>query len=173
MEVLVILEVVALALFVRAQTRGLVGRGARLLARLGIRPASGEARAARVDDALRHFYQGQPRRLALSIGYHLSAWILGSLETWLILWFLDVPVSLVTATVIEAFGTGIRFASFMVPSSLGAQEGGYVVTFLALGLQSADAVTFGLVRRLRELSWIAIGLAIFALTRRGPVVAAP
>ena len=172
MELLLILEVLALALFVRAQTRGLVGRGARLLARLGIRPASGEGRAARVDDALQDFYHRQPRRLALSIAYHLLAWILGSLETWLILYFLGVPVSLVTATVIEAFGTGIRFATFIVPSSLGAQEGGYVVTFLALGLQGADAVTFGLVRRLRELAWIAIGLLIFAVMRRGPVVAA-
>ena len=173
MQLLLVLEVVALALFVRAQTRGLVGRGARLLARLGIRPATGEGRAARVDDALRDFYHRQPRRLALSIGYHLVAWILGSLETWLILYFLGVPVSLATATVIEAFGTGIRFATFVVPSSLGAQEGGYVVTFLALGLQSADAVTFGLVRRLRELTWIGIGLVIFAVMRRGPVVAAP
>jgi putative membrane protein len=171
MELLLVLEVLALGMFVYAQTRGLVGRSARLLARLGIRHLSGDGTAARVDEALREFYRREPGRLVRSIGYHLVAWLLGSLETWLILWLLGVPVSLVTAAVIEAFGTGIRFATFLVPASLGAQEGGYVVTFLALGLGTADAVAFGLVRRIRELVWIAIGLAIFGAMRRGPVVA--
>jgi glycosyltransferase 2 family protein len=172
MELLLAVEVVALGIFIHAQTRGLVGRSARLLARLGIRRLSGDGTVARVDEALEEFYRREPRRLGLSIGYHLVAWVLGSLETWLILWFLDLPVSLATATVIEAFGTGIRFATFLVPGSVGAQEGGYVVTFLALGLSTADGLAFGLARRLRELVWIAMGLLIFAVMRRGPVVAA-
>lgn len=172
MELLLAVEVVALGLFIHAQTRGLVGRSARLLARLGIRGLAGNGAVARVDAALVEFYRREPRRLGLSIGYHLVAWLLGSLETWLILLFLDLPVSLATATVIEAFGTGIRFATFLVPASVGAQEGGYVVTFLALGLSTVDGLAFGLVRRLRELVWIAMGLLIFAVMRRGPVVAA-
>ena len=172
MEWLLALEVIALALFILMQTRGLVGWSARLLDRLKIRRLSGSNTAARVDAALADFYRREPRRLALSILVHLCAWLLGIAETWLILWFLGIPVSLATATVIEAFGTGVRFATFLIPGSLGAQEGGYVVTFLALGLSGADGVTFGLVRRLRELVWVAIGLVIFAAMKRGPVVAA-
>ena len=155
MEWLVALEVIALALFIVMQTRGLVGWSARLLDRLGIRRMSGSSTAARVDAALADFYRREPRRLALSI-----------------LWLLGIPVSWTTATVIEAFGTGIRFATFLIPGSLGAQEGGYVVTFVALGLRGADGVTFGLVRRFRELVWVGIGLLLFAAMRRGPVVAA-
>jgi len=172
MEWLVALEVLALALFILMQTRGLVGWGARVLDRLGIRRMSGSGTAARVDAALADFYRRKPRRLALSILFHLAAWLLGIAETWLILWLLGIPVSLATATVIEAFGTGVRFATFLIPGSLGAQEGGYVVTFIALGLSGADGVTFGLVRRFRELVWVAIGLALFAAMKRGPVVAA-
>jgi len=125
-----------------------------------------------VDAALADFYRREPRRLALSILFHLTAWLLGIAETWLILWLLGIPISWTTATVIEAFGTGIRFATFLIPGSLGAQEGGYVVTFVALGLRGADGVTFGLVRRFRELVWVGIGLLLFAAMRRGPVVAA-
>ena len=172
MEWLVALEVIALALFIVMQTRGLVGWSARLLDRLGIRRMSGSSTAARVDAALADFYRREPRRLALSILFHLTAWLLGIAETWLILWLLGIPVSWTTATVIEAFGTGIRFATFLIPGSLGAQEGGYVVTFVALGLRGADGVTFGLVRRFRELVWVGIGLLLFAAMRRGPVVAA-
>jgi len=172
MEWLVALEVIALGLFILVQTRGLVGWSARLLDRLGIRRLSGSGTVARVDAALADFYRREPRRLTLSILFHFAAWLLGIVETWLILWFLGIPVSLTTATVIEAFATGIRFATFLIPGSLGAQEGGYVVTFVALGLTGADGVTFGLVRRFRELVWVGIGLALFAGMRRGPVVAA-
>ena len=172
MEWLVALELIALTLFILTQTRGLVGWSARLLDRLGIRRLSGSGTAARVDAALVDFYRREPRRLTLSILFHFAAWLLGIVETWLILWFLGIPVSLTTATVIEAFATGIRFATFLIPGSLGAQEGGYVVTFVALGLTAADGVTFGLVRRFRELVWVGIGLALFAGMRRGPVVAA-
>ena len=162
MEALVGLEVLALALFIVMQTRGLVGWSARLLARLGIRRLGTGGTAARVDEALADFYRRAPGRLALSIVFHLVAWLLGSVEAWLILSFLGVPVSLATATVIEAFGTGIRFATFLVPASLGVQEGGYAVTFLALGLSTVDGVAFGLVRRIRELVWVALGLLVFS-----------
>jgi len=79
--------------------------------------------------------------------------------------FLGTPVSLVTATVIEAFGTGIRFATFMIPGSLGALEGGYAATFAALGLGGTMGVSFSLVRRIREIVWIGVGLVAFAFLR--------
>src|SRR2546429_6789600 len=116
----------------------------------------------RIDDVLARFYQTAPWRVVLSIAFHLVAWLLGSLEAWLILKFLGVPVSLTTATVIESFGTAIRFATFLIPASLGALEGGYVVTFAALGLGSTTAVSFSLVRRVREAVWVGLGLLVFA-----------
>jgi hypothetical protein len=165
MEWLVALEIVALAIFVLAQTRGLAAFGGRLLARFGARRFEGHAGFGRVDRALAEFYLRRPGRLTLSIALHFVAWLLGALETWMILRFLGTPVSLVTATVIEAFGTGIRFATFMIPGSLGALEGGYAATFGALGLGGTMGVSFSLVRRLREIVWIAVGLVAFAFLR--------
>ena len=173
MQWLLGLEVLALAIFIVAQGRGLVGWSACLLGRLGVPQVGAGATAGRVDRALRGFYLRAPRRLALSIAFHLVAWLLGVVEAYLILGFLGVPVSVATATVIEAFGTGVRLATFLVPASLGVQEGGFVVTFVALGLSPAHGVTFGLVRRLREIAWIALGLALFATGRREPLAAPP
>ena len=165
MEWLLALELVALSLFVLAQTRGLAAFGGRVLALLGAHRFARHEGLGRVDRALSGFYLGQPGRLALSIVYHFAAWLLGALEAWMILWLLGTPVSLVTATVIEAFGTAIRFATFAIPGSLGALEGGYAATFSALGLGGTMGVTFSLVRRLREIVWIAVGLVAFALLR--------
>ena len=161
---LLAIETVALAGFVVAQTRGMFAWGGRLLVQLGV-PAGGHAALGRIDQVLARFYRTAPLRLALSIGFHLVAWLLGAVETWLILGFLGVSVSLTTATVIEAFGTAIRFATFLIPASLGALEGGFVATFAALGLGTTPAVAFSLVRRLREAVWVGIGLGAFALMR--------
>ena len=170
MQWLLGLEVLALVAFIVVQTRGVVVWTVGLLERLGVRQEGAGHAAARVDRTLHTFYRHTPRRLTLSITFHLVAWLLGAVESYLILQFIGVPVSLLTATVIEAFGTGVRFATFLVPASLGVQEGGFVVTFVALGLSAADGVAFGLVRRLRELVWVAVGLALFAVSRR-PIVA--
>jgi glycosyltransferase 2 family protein len=159
------IEAVALGLFVLVQTRGMLGWTLRLVERLGVRPPRVQATLGRVDDALGQFYRTAPGRLGLSIGFHFIAWLMGSVETWLILKFLGSEVSLATATVIEAFGTAIKVATFLVPASLGVLEGGFLATFATLGLSSTTAISFSLVKRLREAVWVAIGLIAFAVMR--------
>ena len=160
-----VIEAIALALFVLVQTRGMLGRTWRLLERVGIRPSRVQAMLGRVDDSLGRFYLSAPGRLGLSIGFHFVGWLLGAVETWLILRFLGSEVSLATATVIEALGTGIKVATFLVPASLGVLEGGFVATFTTFGLSATTAISFSLVRRLREAAWVAIGLVAFAVMR--------
>jgi hypothetical protein len=84
----------------------------------------------------------------------------GVVEVLLILRALHVPASLVTATVIEALGTGVRFATFFVPASLGTLEGANAAAFAALGWAASDGLAFSLVRRGRQAVWIGVGLAI-------------
>lgn len=166
---LLLVEVLAVGGFVVAQTQGMFGWGQRFLQRIRLRrPGSGET-LHHVDRGLASFYRSQPRRLVLSIGFHLAAWLLGSIEVYLTLHFLGTDVSLTTAVVIEAFGTAVRFATFMIPASVGAQEGIFVATFSALGLGSTTGVSFALTRRVREIAWIVAGLIAFAVMRERPV----
>ena len=165
---LLAVEVLAIVGFLVAQIRGGFAWVPRLLARLGLgRQRHGETVVARLDRGLVLFYRNEPRRLALSIFFHFVAWLLGSLEAYFILYLLGLEVSLATATIIEAFGTAVRFATFLVPASLGALEGGYVATFTALGLAPSAGVAFGLTRRVREILWIAVGFVVFAVIRSG------
>jgi uncharacterized protein (TIRG00374 family) len=164
MQWLLVVEVLALGGFVLVQNRGMLGWSGRLLARCGL-PLHRVAILGRADDGLARFYRKHPGRLALSLAYHFAGWLLGAVEVYLILLFLDSPVSLLTATVIEALGTGIRFATFFVPASLGALEGGYAATFAVLGLGSGLGVSFSVIRRIREVVWVALGLLAFAVMR--------
>jgi uncharacterized protein (TIRG00374 family) len=160
-----VIEAVALGLFVLVQTRGMLGWTGQMLERIGIRPGRVQGVLGRVDDSLGEFYRTAPGRLGLSIWFHFVAWALGSVETWLLLKFLGSEVSLATATVIEAFSTGVKVATFLIPASLGALEGGFVATFAMLGLSPTTAISFSLVRRLREAAWVAIGLGAFVAMR--------
>jgi len=151
---LLLVEVVAVAGFAGVQVSGLVARGGRLLRLLGV----AEAHAATLDRALRAYYRQEWRRFALSVGFHLMGWLLGAVEALVMLWALGIDASLVTATVIEALGSGVRFATFLVPASLGALEGANAVAFDALGLGAGAGLAFSFVRRARQVVWVLIGI---------------
>jgi glycosyltransferase 2 family protein len=81
------------------------------------------------------------------------------------LWALDVRVSLTTATIVEALGSAVRFATFLVPASLGPSEAANAATFTALGLGAGAGLAFSLVRRARQVVWIVIGIVVLLVMR--------
>jgi hypothetical protein len=160
---LLLLEAVAVGGFVLVQLTGVIARTARWLTLLGL--SGGASTAVRLDASLRSFYRRQWRRLLASIGFHLTGWMLGAVEAFIILYFLQVPLSLATAVVVEAFGAGVRFATFLVPASIGALEGANAGAFAALGVGAGAGLAFSFVRRARQAVWVALGLMIVVAMR--------
>ena len=171
---LLVFEVIGVGGFILVQVGGGVGRVGWLLAWVG----AGRG-VRRIDGAVRAFYRSHQRSLLLSVGFHFASWLVGTLEVLLILRTLHVPASLTTALVIEALGTGVRFATFFVPASLGTLEGANAAAFAALGWAASDGLAFSLVRRGRQVVWIGVGLAVLGImaamraTGKKPVKPAP
>jgi uncharacterized protein (TIRG00374 family) len=163
---LLVIEILAVAGFVLVQLAGVFGRATRVLNRLGL--ALGQDQLGRIDRALAAFYRQSPARLAAAILCHLLGWVAGSLEIYLLLLWLGVPVTVTDALLIEALGTAVAFVAFMVPARLGAFEGGHMVIFSALGLGAGLGLSLALIRRLRVILWCAIGVLILALGDRRP-----
>ena len=160
--------------FVLVQTLGVFGGGGRVLGRMGMGPAARYQEGLNaLDRELRRFYRERRGRLLGSVLLHGAAWATGGLEIYLVLAFLGLAPSLITALVIEAFGAAVRFASFMIPASLGALEGGHVAIFGALGLGGAMGLSYTLIRRLREAVWAALGLLWLASLRARPWLGEP
>src|SRR5437016_823719 len=88
-----------------------------------------------------------------------------TLSQALFLRVLQIPASLTTALVIETLGSAVRFATFFVPGSLGALEGANTAAFAALGLGAPAGLAFSLLRRLRQVVWIGLGVLVFLLAR--------
>ena len=171
MQWLLVLEAIAVAGFVAVQLCGVFTSGHGLLRRTGLFDHDDvHGAAVDIDRKLSTFYRHRPGKLALSVACNLLGWVASAGETWLILVFLGIPVTAQTALVIEAFGAGIRFATFFVPAQVGFAEGGAVATFLALGLSGGAGLAFSVVRRLREVVWIGIGL-LLAGSHREPALA--
>lgn len=163
---LLMIEALALGGFVLVQLRGIFGGGLKLLRGIGMTWAESRAeKFYQLDRALAIFYREHRRRFAFSMLFHFLGWLLGSLEVYLILHFLGIPVSLATALVIDAFAAGIKFAAFLIPGGLGALEGGNVAVFAAFGLGVGLGLSFTLIRRLRELAWVTVGLILLAFLR--------
>jgi hypothetical protein len=163
---LLALEVLAVCGFVGLQLVGMLGRGHRMLARLGIGLGTGVGDAARdADRALASLYRERPGRVVLSLACSLGGWFASAAETWLILAFIGAPVTASSALAIEAFSTGVRFVTFFVPAQIGAAEAGSVAACLALGLRADVGLSLSLVRRVRETAWTGVGLLLLAGAR--------
>lgn len=171
MLVLLGVELLLVGGFFVTQVAGLVRRAGRLLAWSGL--IENASAAEDLDARLRRYYRENWRRFFLSVAFHFGGWLLGALEVLVMLYVLDIPVSMATATVIEAVGSGVRFASFLVPGSLGVLEGANTGVFAALGLGASAGLAFSLVRRARQGVWIGIGLIVLVSARLLATSAAP
>lgn len=163
---LALLGTLAIGAFVLAQRSGLFGRAVKLFNRAGLTWHRGLELAQELDQAIATFYTSHRPRLALSCLFHLIAFLAECLEVYLILWLLELPVSLATAIVIGAFSSAIKAAGFLIPGAIGVQEGGNVAIFMAFGLTAGIGLSFSLLRRMRELLMVVVGLTALAVIRR-------
>ncbi len=164
-----------IALFVMVQRIGLFLGLLNVLRWCRIRIPYLEAREEKLRDLDRtilDFYTRDRRAFLLSIGFFFFGWMAEALEVYAILYFISgPPVSPLSAVAIGALSVFIKGGTFFIPGSLGAQEGGNLLVLVAFGYTELTGITFALLRRVRELVWIAIGLGCLAALGGRKVVA--
>lgn len=154
------------AVFVAVQRRGLFMAALGGLRWFGIRIPYLEIREQKIqalDRTILEFYARDRRAFALSTVAFFLGWLAEALEVYAILYYLGTPADLLTAVSIGALSVFIKGGTFFIPGSLGVQEGGNLLLLVAYGFSDLTGITFALVRRLRELAWIAIGLGCLAV----------
>ncbi len=137
-----------------------------------VKEAAGEA-----DDFLIDFYARHRVRFALSCLCYLIAWSMGPLEIFIYLSLLHPPVHWMTPLLVEALGLLVERVTFLIPGKLVSQEGGKALILSSLGYPAAIGFAIGLLRRIKELIWVLIGLTGLTIhrmiTERAPRVATP
>ena len=120
-----------------------------------------------LDHTIRTFYRERRRTFLVALGVHVVAWLTELFEVYAILYFLGAEVGWLSSFAIAAIAVLIKGSVSFVPGGLGAQEGGYLFLLMALGYDEVTGITFALIRRLREILWILIGLIFLAVLRPG------
>jgi uncharacterized protein (TIRG00374 family) len=148
-------------LLMSMQRRGLFTGVLMLLRRIGIRLhvlESREAKLRALDRAILDFYVETPRAFLLSTLVFFLGWLAEALEVFAMLSYLSPPADFLTSVSIGALAVLIKGGTFFIPGSIGAQEGGTLVLLMAYGYSEVTGLSFAVLRRVRELVWILIGL---------------
>jgi uncharacterized membrane protein YbhN (UPF0104 family) len=91
------------------------------------------------------------RGIAQSFVIHLAAVFFGATEVWVVLAFMDHPVSFIEAIAIESLGQGSRAAAFILPGGLGAQDGALIAVCAIFGVPGEVALAMALIKRVPDL----------------------
>jgi glycosyltransferase 2 family protein len=122
-----------------------------------------EDKLRELDHTILDFYTRDRQAFLLSIGFFFLGWMAEALEVYVILYFIGgQSVNPLVTIAIGALSVFIKGGTFFIPGSLGAQEGGNLLVLVAFGYSEVTGITFALLRRVRELIWIAIGLGCLA-----------
>jgi uncharacterized protein (TIRG00374 family) len=124
--------------------------------------ADKEAKLRELDKNIYQFYSHNKKKAFASFVYYFLGWIAGLIEVFLILYFLNIPIDTVSIYIIESLSTVAKGVTSFIPGSVGGQEGGIIAIFASLKLGSSIALTFGILRRFRELIWTGVGLFVLS-----------
>jgi putative membrane protein len=105
------------------------------------------------------------KRTVFSLAFliHLCGWVLGGVETWIMLRLMDIPIGIGEAITIDSLVSTVRGASFVVPNAVGVQEGAYIVLAALFGVPPVGALSLALVRRGRDIATGIPSLSAWAL----------
>ncbi len=123
-------------------------------------------RAAEIDRNLAAFYRLNPWRLAGLLGLHLLTWSLGTLEIYVILQVLGEPLPFVSVYLFHSLMMVINVVFGFVPYGMGVFEGGHVFLFHMMGLEPGTGLAVGIIRRIRKIFWMLLGLLLLLLGSR-------
>lgn len=122
-----------------------------------------------VDQDFSRFYTQSHFRFYFAILLGIINWFIGIGEVYYLVHFLGFPISFKSAFMIEAMGQLARNATFFIPSSLGTQDGAFLLVCQSVTGSSIVGVTVSVMRRFREIVWIILGMLFWVIFSFKPI----
>lgn len=117
----------------------------------------------RIDTQIAELHKQRKQTFYLSLSLEFIARIVGCLEIYFILYILTDNVSFIACILIMAFSSLFANIFFFSPMQLGTREGGLALAVGGLAIPGAFGVYTGLITRVREVIWIAIGVFLMKI----------
>lgn len=119
----------------------------------------------KLDSQIGHFYKKHPFHFYEIFFLHLIGRLLGPVEIWLIARLMGFDLEVLSCLYLATLTIVINIVFVFIPGSIGVMEGGYGYLFLLLKLDPAQGVSLQLVRRIRAMFYVLVGLLIILLYR--------
>ncbi len=123
---------------------------------------SHQHRVRRLDERIAGFYREGRTFFGISFILHFLGWMMGAVESYLMLRALGADVSFQIALVIEAVLLIAQGALFFMPGSLGMTESAAYYVAIWAGLDPDIGLMLGLLKRMRMVLWSVVGWAFLA-----------
>jgi uncharacterized protein (TIRG00374 family) len=136
------------------------------LRRVAARLEPRRAALIEIDQQLISFHRSNPARYYSALIIEYAARVFSMLEFFVIARAIGAPVSFDTAFIIGGFSSLVVNLFFFMPFNVGSKEGGLYAIFAALGLPSRLGIAAAVISRIRELTWISIGLVLVLASRK-------
>ena len=119
----------------------------------------------RVDSQIAALHAQRKSTFYLSLFLEFLARVVGCLEVMFILFMLpeNTDISFFDCILMQAFMSLFANLMFFIPMEMGTREGGFAMITGLLHMRQANGVLTGLVTRVRELVWIAIGILLMKI----------
>mgnify|MGYP002620020567 FL=1 len=131
----------------------------------------------RIDAQIAELHRQNKRTFYLSLFLEFASRVVGCLEIWFIFMILTDTVSFWDCILIQAFTSLFANMFFFMPMEMGTREGGFALAVGGLAMSGVFGVLAGLLTRIRELIWVAIGIGLIKVgktkDKRQGVEAAP
>jgi len=124
------------------------------------------AAVEKVDRQIAELHAQRKTTFYWSLFLEFLARIVGCLEVMFILYMLpenEHSVHFTDCIIMQAFMSLFANLMFFIPMEMGTREGGFAMVTGSLHMSQANGVLTGLVTRIRELIWIAIGLMLMKI----------
>ncbi len=121
----------------------------------------------RLDEHIIGTYRSKPGRIAAAVLLCAIGWAEETFFIWIALYCLNMQEHWFFPILIATLSMLLSSLFFFVPWKAGTQEGTMVLTFSILNLSEPVGLSVAILRRISEIFWVFLGLALFAVETVG------
>ena len=164
---------VAIWFFIKGYKKGIAVRCMSLLRRFpGLRRRAGafierhREQLDTIDSQIAALHNQNPRAFVSAVLLELACRVASALEIFFVLKVITPRADFLECVLMLAFTSLFANMLFFMPLQLGGREGGFLMSARGLALTANAGILVGLIVRVRELVWTAIGLLLIKLDNR-------
>ena len=115
-----------------------------------------------IKEEIEKYYSDERKRFYKSILWSIANFLIGSIEVWIIFYFLGIEISYLEALLIDQGVLFLKSFGAFIPGQIGVEEYSNKLMFAIVGITSVSIwITVSILRRARQILWIIVGLVIY------------